>query len=106
VHRLQFSKEETDLLATRLNALIESGAGTMVGVLIFGSDLECCLTHIKSDPLTPIEHQYIYQSVKENVDQCYWQVMYHTPLSKIPLLINHKDPLVVTIVKWRLEIAR
>jgi len=106
VHRLQFTKADTDLLAKRVESLFSPATEDHISAILKGEELWSQLLSIVNEPDTPNEHQYIYDSIKNKVDQRYWQVMYHTSLKRIPLLINHKDPIVVAIAMWRLEIAR
>lgn len=54
----------------------------------------------------PYDHRWVYEAVKANVCESVTELMYHTPIKKLPLLINHKDPVLRTLVLWRLSIGR
>lgn len=52
-----------------------------------------------------------YRYLKETYSDTYitkhvFDTIYHTPLNKIPLLINDKDTTVKVIARWRLELGR
>jgi len=108
MHRLQYSEKELDILKGYLNPTLDPNGyiGNWAPIATIAIDLYNILNLRGEDLDTLYGHKYLYDAVKENIPQRHWQTMYHIPLKEMPLLINHKDPLIVAIAKWRLSIAR
>lgn len=103
MRRLQFSKEEFVVLEGHLNSLYNANKHPY---LWLANDLLQVLYSVPAGSCTSYEHKWIYESIRNATIERIWQVIYHTPLEDIPLLINDKHPVVVAIALWRLEIAR
>lgn len=102
MRRLEFNKEEFSILCR----LIEAAPSTAGMILGEAADLLGLIKFCIEDLSTPYDQQQLYEVIKRKIDQRYWQVMYHTPLTAMPLKFNDEDPLLVIIAKWRLEIAK
>lgn len=111
MRRISFSKAEYDLLYDRLQPVAELERAPDTPTIDryaaqYATDMSKALKSIHQDPATEYESRQICESMKHNTVPRYSQVIYHTPLKNMPLLINHEDPLMRAIALWRLEIAR
>lgn len=111
MHRLQFSKEQYDKLSSWIESVRFIPSSTRASVIEryaaqHAQSLTAELSNIHQDPANEYENKQIYESIKRDLIPKYWQLIFHVPLNKIPLYLNHTDPLIVAIAKWRLDIAR
>lgn len=111
MRRLRFSKEDYDKLSSRIESVRLIPSSTRASVeeryaAGYARSLIAEFSNVHQDPANEYESQQIYESVRRKLMPKYWQLIYHVPLNKIPLYINHTDPMIVAIALWRLEIAK
>lgn len=111
MRRISFSKAEYDLLYDRIQpvAALETASVSSIMDRYAAQDaqlISIILKSIHQNPVSEYESRQICERMKQHTTTRYPQMIYHTPLKNMPLLINHEDPLIRAIALWRLEIAR
>jgi hypothetical protein len=106
MHFITYSKEELSILYEILKGTIEKDTTTIY------RDIQNIRTNIYwfyfSYPFKIYEDAYkrLYEAIKSHISQFPLEVMYHYPLTKILLLMNHRNELVKSIVSWRIQISK
>lgn len=106
--RLQYSVEELKKLLGYLDSARKYTPVVATAPMQYSERL--LYAHIgllpETTPLTPYTQKQVYEAIKRDSIARVVEIMYHTPLEKLPLLINRAPKLIGSIIKWRLSISK